>query len=208
MIDWSGFLVAGLLVSLIPGANQLLGLGNAVKYGTGRALAGVAARLVALAVLIGLVVGGLGAVLAASATALEVVKWFGVVYLAWLGIAGLRSALKAPHASHAAVTSSRGVRSIMVHEFAVAISNPKALLLFAAVLPQFTDASAPGAGLNMALLGAVYLVIELLVGFGYIAVGRGLGATGIPARTQRRVDAGSGVVFLGMAGLLAAEDLA
>jgi hypothetical protein len=61
MTDWLGFLVAALLVSLIPGANQLLGLSNAARYGTARAMAGVGGRLAAFVVLIGPVVAGLGA---------------------------------------------------------------------------------------------------------------------------------------------------
>ncbi|WP_033340732.1 LysE family translocator [Catenuloplanes japonicus] len=208
MIDWVGFIPAALLVSLIPGANQLLGLSNAVRHGTLRALAGVGGRLAAFVVLIGLVVAGLGAVLAASATALEVIKWVGVVYLAWLGLTGLRSAFRAPADQAAASPTARhGVWPIVAHEFAVAISNPKALLLFAALLPQFTDTAAPHADLHLAALGAAYLLIELVVGLAYIATGRRIGATGIPARTQRRVSLGTGITFLGLATLLAADDL-
>jgi threonine/homoserine/homoserine lactone efflux protein len=208
MTDWLGFLVAALLVSLIPGANQLLGLSNAVRYGTARAMAGVGGRLAAFVVLIGLVVAGLGAVLIASETALEVIKWVGVAYLAWLGLSGLRSSLRPlGHHTTQAVGVTRGVWPIVTREFVVAISNPKALLLFAALLPQFTDTTAAGASLNLALLGAAYLLIELIVGLGYIGVGRRLGATGIPARTQQRVDFGTGVVFLGLSGLLAVDEV-
>jgi threonine/homoserine/homoserine lactone efflux protein len=208
MIDWPGFLAAVTLVSLIPGASQLLGLRNAVRYGPGAALAGVFGRLVAFVVLIGLVVAGLGAVLAASAGALEIVKWVGVGYLAWLGAQSVRSGLRpAGDGTDGPAAPRRGIGPIMANEFVVAISNPKALLLFAALLPQFTDTTAPGAGLHLAVLGAAYLVVELVVGLGYIGVGRRLGATGVPARTQRRVDLGSGVTFLGLAALLAVDDL-
>ncbi|MEV4344981.1 LysE family translocator [Actinoplanes sp. NPDC049596] len=206
MIDWAGFIPAAVLVSLIPGANQLLGLSNAVRYGPWRALAGVAGRLAAFVVLIGLVVAGLGAVLATSATALEAIKWVGVVYLVWLGLTSLRSAARDPGPSH--VEPARGgTRAIVVREFAVAMSNPKALLLFAALLPQFADTAASDAGLQIAVLGLAYMLVELLIGLLYIAAGTRLGATGIPARTQRRVDLGAGVVFLGLAALLAADDL-
>jgi threonine/homoserine/homoserine lactone efflux protein len=208
MTDWLGFLVAAILVSLIPGANQLLGLGNAVRYGTARAMAGVAGRLAAFVVLIGLVVAGLGAVLIATQAALEVIKWVGVAYLAWLGVSSLRSGLRTPrHDTTQAAVTGGGIRPIVAREFVVAISNPKALLLFAALLPQFTDTTASTASLQLALLGAVYLMIELIVGLGYISVGRWLGGTGIPARTQQRVDLGTGVVFLGLSSLLAADDL-
>nr|WP_221379890.1 LysE family translocator [Actinoplanes polyasparticus] len=207
MTDWAGYIGAAMLVSLIPGANQLLGLGNAVRYGTARAVAGVAGRLAAFVVLIGLVVAGLGAVLITSGTALETIKWVGVVYLAWLGVSSLRRGLRPADPGVAPADAGGSFRAIVTREFAVAISNPKALLLFAALLPQFTDTTAPGASLDLALLGAVYLVIELVVGLGYIGVGRRLGATGIPTRTRRRVDLGTGVVFLCLAGILAADDL-
>jgi hypothetical protein len=95
-----------------------------------------------------------------------------------------------------------GIRSIVVREFVVAISNPKALLLFTALLPQFATE-----GDQIAALGLAYLVVELLIGLLYIAVGARLGATGIPSRTQRRVDLGAGIVFLGLAALLAVDDL-
>ncbi|MCA2214364.1 LysE family translocator [Jidongwangia harbinensis] len=207
MINWSGFLLAAVLVSLIPGANQLLGLSNAVRYGVARALAGIAGRLAAFVVLIGLVVAGLGAVLAASSTALTVVKWIGVGYLVWLGVTTLRrAALAPPPVTGPATAPAPGWWPLAATEFAVAISNPKALLLFAALLPQFATVTGGGGGAQIAVLGAAYLGIELLVGLGYVAAGAGLGAVGVPARMQRRVDVGAGVCFVGMAGLLALDE--
>jgi threonine/homoserine/homoserine lactone efflux protein len=208
MINWAGFIPTALLVSLIPGANQLLGLSNAVRHGTVYALAGIGGRLAAFIILIGLVVAGLGAALAASATALMVIKWVGVVYLAWIGFSSLRRAWRAPTASAASTPAvGKGLRPLVVNEFAVAISNPKALLLFAALLPQFTGGPRAGTDMQIALLGSAYLGIELIVGLSYIGLGSRIGATGIPAQTQRRVDLGSGVCFLGLAGLLAADNL-
>ena len=208
MIDWVGFIPTAIAISLVPGANQLLGLTNAVRHGTPHALAGLAGRLVAFVIVIGLVVAGLGAVLAASATALEVIKWVGVVYLAWIGVSSL---LQARRSQTASVTehsvTRRGVGPIVRHEFLVALSNPKALLLFAAVLPQFTGGSGAEAGVQIAVLGVAYLIVEIVVGLGYIGVGSRIGAAGITACAQRKVDVGSGVCFLGLAGLLAAESL-
>lgn len=208
MTNWAGFIPTALLVSLIPGANQLLGLSNAVRHGTAYALAGIGGRLVAFVILIGLVVAGLGAALAASAAALTVIKWVGVVYLAWIGLSSLRRAWRSPPAAAAsAPAAGRGLRPLVVNEFVVAISNPKALLLFAALLPQFTGGPTGGTDTQLALLGGAYLGIELLVGLTYVGLGSRIRATGIPARTRRRVDAGSGVCFLGLAGILAADNL-
>ncbi|WP_020659483.1 LysE family translocator [Amycolatopsis benzoatilytica] len=206
MINWIGFFPAAFVISLVPGANQLLGLRNAARYGFGYALAGIAGRLVAFVVLVGLVAAGLGAVIASSATVMTVLKWAGAAYLLWLGISSLLR-LRRDGARPAAVEQPRkGWRSLAVGEFGVALSNPKALLLFAALLPQFSTVTGPGTQLALAELGSAYLLVELVVGFGYLAVGRGLGTAGIRAKAQRRIDAGSGVCFLVLAGVLAADN--
>jgi threonine/homoserine/homoserine lactone efflux protein len=210
MIDWVGFIPAAVLASMIPGASQFLGLGNAVRHGAAWALAGIVGRLAAFAVLIWLVMAGVGAILATSATALTVIKWVGAMYLAWIGIASLRRAWGAPLASEApmALETRGGVWRVVINEFIVAISNPKAMLLFAALLPQFIDGELGAASLQIAPLGAAYLVVEFLVGLGYVGLGGWIGAGNLSMRTRRRVDFGSGVCFLGVAGLLAADDLA
>ncbi|MFD2418347.1 LysE family translocator [Amycolatopsis pigmentata] len=202
MTNWVGFVPTALLVSLIPGANQLLGLSNAARYGAAHALAGIGGRLAAFVALIALVVAGLGTMLAASATVLTVIKWAGVVYLLWIGIAGLRQAWRRRDVSGAAggPRGGKGPWALAVNEFVVAMGNPKALLLFAALLPQFTSS-----GHGLALLGAAYLGVEFVVGLGYVAIGSGIGATGMSIRTQRRVDLGVGICFVTLAGLLAAD---
>lgn len=202
MINWVGFVPAAVLASLVPGANQLLGLRNAVRHGPGYAMAGIGGRLAAFVVLIGLVVAGLGAALAASVTALTVLKWVGVGYLVWIGFTSIRHALRAPGTAEVPVAATAGRPwALARNEFAVAISNPKALLLFAALLPQFTT------GGGLAWLGVAYLGIELLIGMAYVVVGSRIGAGGIPARTQRRIDFGAGFCFLGLAGLLALDEV-
>ncbi|MGW4483721.1 LysE family translocator [Amycolatopsis sp. NPDC004368] len=198
MVDWAGFVPSAILVSLIPGANQLLGLRNAARHGVGRAMAGIGGRFAAFVVLIGLVAGGLGALLAASAEVLTVLKWVGVAYLLWLGISSVLRARR--EITQPPETSAR---SVITTEFLVAISNPKALLLFAALLPQFVEGA--GAPRALAELGVAYLLVELVVGFGYVLIGRAIGASGIKAKTRRKVDAGSGICFLVLAGVLAAD---
>lgn len=208
MINWAGFIPAAVLASLVPGASQLLGLNNAVRHGMAHALAGIGGRLAAFVILIGLVVGGLGAVLATSAAWLAAIKWLGVAYLVWIGFSSLRRARRAPSSRAAAEVTRSGLRPVVAHEFFVALSNPKALLVFAALIPQFTGGAPADAGTQIAVLGAAYLVVELVVGLGYITVGNRIGATGISARTMRRIDFGTGVCFVALAALLAADDLA
>ncbi|MBB6374807.1 threonine/homoserine/homoserine lactone efflux protein [Pseudonocardia eucalypti] len=204
-----GFVPAAVLVSMIPGANQLLGLRNAVRYGMAPAMIAVLGRLVAFVVFIGLVVIGLGAVLTASVVAFTVIKWAGVVYLVWIGLVTLRrSARESMTAAEPPAVDSRRLAG---QEFLVAITNPKAMLLFAALLPQFTAPGQEPLALQLALLGAAYLMIETVVALGYATIGARLrvcsrsGSGTVPGKVRRRIEQLTGACFLGLAGYLAAS---
>lgn len=83
--QWSAFLVAAAPMAVIPGANQILALRNALQQGTGDAVVALAGRFTAFLLLLAATVSGLGALLLASETAFTVVEWCGVIYLLWLG---------------------------------------------------------------------------------------------------------------------------
>jgi len=202
VLNWIGFIPATVLVSMIPGANQLLGLRNAVRHGMARAMIAVAGRLVAFVVFIGLVVVGLGAVLTASVLAFTVIKWAGVGYLVWIGLVTLRRAAR--ESMDAEEPPLVPTRRLVGQEFLVAITNPKAMLLFAALLPQFTGPGQQSLALQLAILGAAYLVIEVVVAFGYATIGSRLRGSGsVPGKLRRRIDQLTGACFLGLAGYLA-----
>lgn len=88
---WLVALPALFLLSLVPGPNNLLAASNGLRFGAGPAVLAVAGRIAAFVALIGLTLVGFGALLAVSETAVAVVKWGGVAYLAWLGIQTLRA---------------------------------------------------------------------------------------------------------------------
>jgi threonine/homoserine/homoserine lactone efflux protein len=206
MTNWCAFVPVAVLVSLIPGASQLLGLSNAARYGTPRAVAGICARLAAFVLLIGLVVAGLGSLVASIAGTLTLIKWIGVGYLAWLGVTALRRAWRA-HDVMPAPMGRDGVWGPIRNEFVVGISNPKVILLFVGLLPQFASDEGPNTAAQLGMLGAVYLAVELVVGLAYIGVGAAIGAIAITPRVFRWVDCGCGVCFLGLAGLLAVDEV-
>lgn len=211
-ISWAAFLSAALLVSLVPGANQLLSLRNAVRQGARDATIALVGRFTAFAVLVVLAAAGLGAVLVASATAFALIKWAGVCYLAALGVTTLwriwrdRAAHQSgPDPTGSAEPATRGRWWLVRQEFLVAITNPKALLLFVAFLPQFVPtgvATAP----NLLLLGAAYIAVEAVSAVGYTLLGGRIGSTELSRNVQRRLDVVTGVSFVGLAGALAAEN--
>ncbi|MFF2852304.1 LysE family translocator [Streptomyces sp. NPDC058001] len=207
MIYWMDFLPSAVLISVIPGANQLLGLSNAIRSGASWALIGILARLAAFTLLIGIVVLGLGAALAQSPGLLTVIKWCGIAYLAWIGVAALRS--KPETASVVEDEEGRTDRwRIPRQEFMVAITNPKALLLFAALLPQFTSGGRD-AELHIALLGLAYMGVEAVIGGLYVGAGRILRwrLRSYKGSIARRVDQISGICILVLAGALAVSSV-
>lgn len=200
------FFGAAVLVAFTPGANNLLGLHHGMTQGVWKGLAGLLGRLAAFTLLIAAVAAGLGQILAASEFALTVIKWAGVAYLVWLGgrllwstFRGERAAVVAGQDGTAPASSLRIARK----EFVVAITNPKAILIFTAFVPQFIDAAHGSFPAQIALLGAVYLLAEFVAGATYIGVGTLIKSLRLSRRATRNVDRGTGVVLLGMAGALA-----
>jgi threonine/homoserine/homoserine lactone efflux protein len=189
------FFGASVLVALTPGANNLLGMHHGVHHGPLRAATALLGRLAAFSLMVGAVVAGLGPLLAASRTALTVIKWAGVAYLVYLAVRILLT-------RDAAETPARKGTPLR-KEFLVAITNPKALLIFTAFVPQFVDPARGPIPLQLATLGAVYLAAEALAGTAYVALGAGIGKAGLSRRARARFDKGTAAVLLGMAGVLA-----
>jgi threonine/homoserine/homoserine lactone efflux protein len=199
-IDWSAFVPAAVLVSLVPGANQVLSLRHAARYGTADAATALVGRLAAFVLLVAGVAAGLGALLTRSAVVLDVVRWVGVVYLAWLGLVAL---LRPAHDGAGARAVSRS--ALIRREFLTAVTNPKAFLLFAAFLPQFVPASAAGPA-TLAVLGCAYIGVEAVSALVYTLVGARL--NGLRRMSVRGLDRIAGVAFLGLAAWLAVEERA
>jgi homoserine/homoserine lactone efflux protein len=206
VINWAAFLVAATLVSATPGANQLLGFRNAVRFGFPWAGIGIAARLVGLAMVIAVVVFGLEKVFAASPVMMTVVKWIGVAYLLFLGVAAIRAQPAAPEMDDDQASSHRraGRGRIPRDEFVTATTNPKALLLFAALFPQFATPG-PDSHVQIAVLGVAYLLVEAVVGSCYAGAGAVLRTKGPSSGTLRRVDRAAGGCFIVLAAALAVE---
>ncbi|MFI5584096.1 LysE family translocator [Amycolatopsis sp. NPDC051758] len=200
------FFGASVLIALTPGANNLLGLHHGMTHGVRRGLAGLGGRLAAFTLLITAVAAGLGQLLAASETALTIIKWAGAAYLLYLGLRLLWSTFRGERAVAEEVAEPRSAWRVARKEFGVAITNPKAILIFTAFVPQFINAGHGSFPAQIALLGAVYLLAELLAGSVYVAVGAGLKSIKLTRRARRRVDRGTGVVLVGLAGVLATSN--
>jgi threonine/homoserine/homoserine lactone efflux protein len=146
---------------------------------------------------------GIGAVVAQSIVVFTIIKFAGAAYLVYLGVQAIR------HRRHTAVTHeatpSRGSKlRILAEGFVVGLTNPKSLVFFVAVLPQFVDYSGGWIPGQMFELGVVFLVIALASDSVW-AVAAGT-ARGWFARSPKRVErlgAAGGVMMIGLGGVLA-----
>jgi threonine/homoserine/homoserine lactone efflux protein len=158
--QWLAFLVASILFIQVPGPSLLFTIGRALTVGRREALLSVVGNALGLLVQVGLVALGLGAVVAASATAYTVLKLVGAAYVVWLGVTAIRHRADARVAleNSDATPARRGhaVRTGLV----VGVTNPKTIVFFAAFLPQFTSASGPAAP-QVALLGVVFGILAV-----------------------------------------------
>lgn len=132
------FIIMSTLTILSPGPGVLRSLSNSLNYGFKSALVGICGLAVGVFCVATLSATSLGALLAASTMAFTVIKYAGAGYLVYLGL----KLWRAPAQSLGevkAVTSSN--RKIFIEGFLLQFSNPKAIVFFLAVFPQFIDHS-------------------------------------------------------------------
>lgn len=199
------FLLATLLMSLSPGPNVFLLVSLGLRDGASAVLH--ASGGIALASLLFLSVSALGlvAVLAASSLLFDAVCLVGAAYLAWLGLGLLRGAWAKPKEAIALPAPASGRRPFL-QGFVTHLANPKAVLYWSALLPQFVDAAQP-LPVQVAALGSSGIVLDLVVlcvyGLAAAAVRRG----GLAAGLQRGVNLVCGLFFI-TAGVLLAVNAA
>jgi threonine/homoserine/homoserine lactone efflux protein len=154
------FGLVALVLIAIPGPSVVFTIGRALTYGRTVALTTVVGNSFGLLAALVLVSLGLGNLVATSDLVFEVVKIGGAVFLIHLGIQALRHRHGIEVTSGGEAPAMRGLRALR-QGFMVGFTNPKAYVIFAAVLPPFIDRDRGSATLQMLLLGLVAFVIGL-----------------------------------------------
>ncbi len=155
---WLIYLAAAIGLSASPGPNGLLALTHGALHGT-RALNTIAGGVLGFVTLIGLSLFGIGALLQSSIVWLAILKWLGGAYLVYLGIQVWRSppiALDRPHEQGRVSAVSMFGQGLLS-----ALTNPKALLFFAAFLPQFID-PARNLLIQFVVMAGTFAAVELI----------------------------------------------
>jgi homoserine/homoserine lactone efflux protein len=198
---WLGFFTACWIISLSPGAGAIASMSCGLHYGFRRGYWNALGLQIALAAQIAIVAAGVGAILATSALAFTLIKWFGVVYLLYLGVRQWR-------ALPAEVTDNHGIRligkplNLIARGFLLNISNPKSLVFMLAILPQFVDAKAPLLSQYM-IIAATMVCVDSIVMAGYTGLASRVLSLLQTPKQQRRMNCTFAGLFVSAAGFMA-----
>ncbi|WP_448625193.1 LysE family translocator [Geodermatophilus sp. URMC 64] len=206
-MDWSAyasFLGLATLLVLVPGADFAVVTRNALVGGRRRGWWSAVGVTTSNVVQGAAAAAGLAAVIVRIEPLFQAIRWAGIVYLVWLAVQSLRSAVRGEYASAPDPQTSPGQAFAGWRQgFLSNITNPKVLVFYLAVLPQFLGPDAPLwtlllFALTHAVVGLVYLVALV----GVLDRARGWLAR---RRVRRSLDALTGVALLGFSARLAVE---
>ena len=204
---WLLFLSVSLAAAFSPGPGVLMAVSTATTHGARRALYSSLGNAVGVFIVATTAVAGLGLVLKTSALAFGAVKVAGAAYLIYLGIKTWRQASATPAPADAAIAAAAPVAeasrwSTFRAGLLVAVSNPKAILFFTAVFPQFMPPDHVDA-MRFMLLTSTFTACSLLSHFFYVVCAgwmkRSLRQSAARSRFTKRT---TGALFIGMGGAL------
>src|SRR5487761_1107011 len=208
-MDWArlaAFAVVALVVIAIPGPSVLFVVSRAVALGRRAALGTVVGNSLGELLQVLVVALGMGPLLERSAIALTVVKLVGAAYLGYLGVSTWRGRRR-PALAPQAVSPPRSRAAILRDGLVVGASNPKSMVFFAAVLPEFVvQGQAP---FQFLVLGLVWVAIALLSDSVWaVAAGTARGWLARRPRQLEHAQGASAVVMVSLAVGLAATSRA
>jgi homoserine/homoserine lactone efflux protein len=187
---YAAYLVACLVVIIVPGPTVTLILANSMRHGTRAGLMNVLGTQIGLAVMIGVVGIGLTSLIEAMGHWFDWLRLAGAAYLAWLGWKMIRSS---GAAADGKVRSPRG--GFVMQGALVALSNPKTLLFFGAFFPQFID-PARDHGLQILIMGLTAMLFAAISDSAY-ALASGRAGRMLSARRVRWMTRASGGFLIG-----------
>lgn len=196
------FVLASFVLTTVPGPSVLFVIGRSLALGRRAGLLSVLGNTLGLLPLVVAVALGVGAVVQRSAVVFTVLKLAGAAYLVYLGVQAFRHR-HGPAAGDAAAPSRSSWR-IVREGFVVGVSNPKAVVFLAAVLPQFADPAAGAVAAQVVVLGLVFMAVALLTdGSWAVLAGTARNWLGGSPRRLARVQGGGGLMMIGLGGSLA-----
>ena len=131
------------VASIVPGPSMLLALTHGMKYGAKRTIASALGNLSITLLQATVSIAGLGAILLASEGLFNIIKWIGAAYLIYMGLSIWRSPdMAVSENTNSHLSSKAPLRKMYLQAAFVTAGNPKAIVFFTAVFPQFIDPDA------------------------------------------------------------------
>ncbi len=190
MIDmhlFAAFVLAVTVLMLIPGPNVALIVANSVTYGVRYGFLTVAGTSTAMVVQLGLTALGMTELLGTLGSWFEWIRWIGVAYLIYLGIAQWRAP---PLDLTRIAPEPKSARKMFTRALLVSLTNPKTLFFYGAFFPQFVVTS-HHVGAQVAVLTATFLLLAVLLdGCWALAAGRARGLLARHGKLRNRISGG------------------
>ena len=189
---WITYCLATIILSVTPGPGVFSSISSGLHHGFRVGVWNGVGMQLANLILIAIVSLGLGALLLASDTLFSLVKWLGVAYLVYLGIATWRAPVRGFEDTR---DDAKSIRDVFMRGFWVNLTNPKGMIFFAAILPQFVDVARPQFA-QYAILAATTFLVDIVIMAAYTALAaRMLRVMADPAHL-RLVNRGLGSAFV------------
>ncbi|WP_235010288.1 LysE family transporter [Mycobacterium sp. 3519A] len=179
---WLGFLGASIAIALSPGAGAIQSMSSGLSHGLLRSYWSIVGQELGLVLQLSLVALGVGAIVAKSMLAFTVIKFAGVLYLLFLAVRQWRASASAL-AEKVGGGSTRAGIPLLARGFLVNATNPKALVFYLAVLPQFVVPTVPLARQYL-VIGLTLITTDVVVMSGYAGLATRL-LRALGARRQR-----------------------
>lgn len=191
---YSIFLVTTVMLILVPGPSAITVATQGAAHNPKKAFLGVVGVASADALFFALSATGIASLILASSLMFSIIKWLGVVYLLYLGISALFSkagALKIDLKK----TNEKSRKKLFSQGLVVQLANPKALMYFSALLPQFVDLSKPIL-LQMILMGLSCFLADILVYSMYSRLGKKIAEQNLKSWVVTVINKAAGITLV------------
>jgi threonine/homoserine/homoserine lactone efflux protein len=197
------FVLASFVIIVIPGPSVLFVIGRSLTLGRRAGLLSVLGNEAGVVPVVFAVAFGVGAIVEASIVLFTIIKVAGACYLAYLGIQAIRhrkdNLAKATEAKPRSASSGR----VFLQGFIVGVTNPKSLVFFIAVLPQFVNRTAGSIQWQFVALGLIFVLIALLSdSIWAIMAGSARNWFATNPKRMSRLSAVGGGMMIGLSGVL------
>lgn len=197
---WFGFFIASVLIAVSPGPGAAASMSAGLRFGYASALRVIGGLQCALTIQVTVVALGLGAILTTSAHAFDAIRFLGAAYLVWLGIQKWRAPVEEIDADR----QDTRPEGLFVEGLLVNLTNPKAIVFIAALVPQFIDPARPQWP-QFLLIVLTMCSVDTIVMSGYALLAARLRGCLHNPRLMKAQNRFFGGVFVGAGALLAAS---